>query len=317
MQASDLHAKRNKRLLLVLIALIVATALAVTMTGKTEYVSVDKGLFKISNTESIDRLTLEKNGQTIELKFNGARWMVNDQFAADANLIKVIMATLQQVEAKRKVSEAASDSLAQVMVKDGVKVSVYAGGEVLHQFYAGGNEVKTQALFKSLSDNEVYVVHIPGYRVYVSGIFELPPSGFREKRVFNFNWRNFQSLEAKFSDNPAQNFKVSPQNGVFGIEGIRTDTTKLGGFMDAIFSLAVDEYIDDTKVADSLSRTKPFLDLTLRDVAKNEYSLKIYKETPSGQAPGLMNATDAVFINSQRLRPILRPKAYFVQKQGG
>jgi membrane-associated HD superfamily phosphohydrolase len=314
MQTSDIQAKRNKRLLVALIVLIAATIIAVSMTGKTEYVTVDKNLFKIANTESIDRLTFEHEGKAIELKFNGARWMVNDQFGADGNLIKVIMATLQQAEAKRKVSEGEQDSVSAAIIKDGVKVSAYVGGEVISQFYAGGNSQETQALFKKTSDNSVYVMNIPGYRVYVSGIFELTPSGYREKRVFNFNWRNFQSLEAKFTDNPSQSFTVSPQKGVFGIEGIRTDTTKLGAFMDGIFSLSVDEFVETTGFADSLNRMKPSLELTLRDVAKNEYSLKIYKETPAGQAPGVMHGKDAVLINTQRLRPILRPKSYFVLK---
>ena len=314
MQASDIQARKNKRLVVVLIVLIAATAIGVSMTGKREYVNVNRNLFKISNTESVDRLTLERSGEAVELKFNGTRWMVNEQFGADGNLIKVIMATLQQVEAKRKVSENQQDSVREALLKDGVKVSVYAGNEVVSQFYAGGNAQKTQALFKSASDNDVYVMNIPGYRVYVSGIFEMEPSGYREKRVFDFNWRNFQGLEAKFSDKPAQSFTVSPQKGVFGIEGIPTDTTKLGAFMDAIFSLSVDEFVETPGYSDSLTRIKPFLDLTLRDVAKNEYSLKIYTETPSGQVPGLMNGKDAVLINSQRLRPILRPKSYFVVK---
>jgi hypothetical protein len=314
MQASDIQAGKNKRLAVVLIVLIAATVIAVSMTGKTEYVAVNKNVFKISNTESVDRVTLERKGKAIDLEFNGARWMVNDQFAADGNLIKVIMATLQQAEAKRKLSDNLQDSVNQAVLTDGVKVSVYSGGELVSQFYAGGNAQKTQAFFKNLSDNEVYIMNIPGYRVYVSGIFELQPSGYREKRVFDFNWRNFQSLEARFTDNPAQNFTVSPQKGMFGIEGIRTDTTKLGAFMDGIFSLSVDEYVETAGFADSLTRIKPFLDLTLHDVAKKEYSLKIYKESSSGQTPGLMNGKDAVLINSQRLRPILRPKSYFVLK---
>lgn len=314
MQASDIQEKRNKRLAVVLIVLIAATFVAVTMTGKTEYVTVDRNLFKLSNTESIDRLVLERNGQAVEIKFNGTRWMVNQEFSADPNLIKVIMATLQQVEAKRKVAVSDQDSVSNVILKNGVKISIYAGGDVVSQFYAGGNSQKTQALFKNAADDNIYVVNIPGYRVYVSGIFELTASGFREKRVFDFNWRNFQSLEARFTDNPSQSFIVSPQKGMFGIEGIRTDTTKLGTFMDGIFSLSVDEYMDKPGITDSLSQIRPFLELTLRDVAKNEYSLKIYRETPSGQVPGLMHGKDAVLINSQRLRPILRPKQFFVLK---
>ena len=97
------------------------------------------------------------------------------------------------------------DSVAMVMDSQGVKISLYHTDELLQEFLAGGNSAKTQAYFKKPSEKESFLMDIPGYRVYASGIFELEENGWRDKYVFNFNWRNFQSLKSVFPDNQKNN----------------------------------------------------------------------------------------------------------------
>jgi hypothetical protein len=312
MQASDSQGTKNRKRALTLVLLTSITIASAFFIDNSPTVDVDRNIFKVSDTESVDRVVLEQSGKKIELRFNGATWKVNDTYDADQNLIKVVMATLRQAEVKRKIANASVDSLSAALNTGGVTVSVFAGDQLVESFVAGGNKVKTQSFFKDKRTDEVYLVNIPGYRVYVSGIFELKESGWREKIVFDFNWRNFQSLEAKFTDSPGNNFKISPQKGVFAVEGVATDTTKLSQFMDGVFSLVVEEYVESSQLADSLNQVKPFLDLLIRDVAKNEYSLKIFRESSAGRVPALLNGKEAVFINAQRLRPIIKPKSYFV-----
>jgi hypothetical protein len=61
---------------------------------------VDKDLFRPGDLGSIDRVVLTGPGGKVDLAVRGARWRVNDQALADANLIDVLFATLQQAEAR-------------------------------------------------------------------------------------------------------------------------------------------------------------------------------------------------------------------------
>lgn len=311
MQTSDFRERKNKRLAAILILLIVVTIIVGIYTRSPEVTNVDRSLFQIANTESVDKVVIEKSGQQIVLEFDGTKWRVNEKYEADGNMVKVLMATLRQTEVKRQLAASSSDSVTQRMSSSGVKVSVYSEESLIRSFLSSGNSRKTQTFFAEPDKSNVYVVNIPGYRVYVGGIFELSESGWRNKTVFDFNWRNFQRLEARFPETPANNFVVSPQKGIFGVEGLKTDTTKLSNFMDAVLSLAVEEFSDSNTLFDSLRNTPPFMEILINDVARQEYRLKIFKQSPSGAVPGLLNDSEAVTINAQRVRPIIRPKSYF------
>ena len=87
-------------------------------------------------------------------------------------MIEVLFATLQQAEPKRPVSPSIRDSVRQDLRQRGVRVSLFSSGVKEVGFYAGGNMKKTQAFFSHEQKDETpYVITIPGYRVYVSGIF--------------------------------------------------------------------------------------------------------------------------------------------------
>src|SRR5690349_16441857 len=97
------------------------------------------------------------------------------------NLISVLFCTIQQTWPKRKVTSQIEESIKTQVKNNGVKVSLFAGQSLEKTFYAGGNANKTQAYFIDTETDEIYIMEIPGYRVYVSGILELDESGWRDK----------------------------------------------------------------------------------------------------------------------------------------
>ncbi|HEY0740903.1 MAG TPA: hypothetical protein VGD40_05545, partial [Chryseosolibacter sp.] len=154
-----------------------------------------------------------------------------------------------------------------------------------------------------------------GYRVYVSGIFELNEGGWRDKMLFgSFNWRNFQSLEVQFPEKSSENFKVQAEGtGLFGVVGVKTDTAKLNTFLDDVSLLVVDEYPESAKLRDSLTQVKPFLNLIVRDIANRNHTLRVFRENQN-RVLGLWMDNQVVLFDPQRVRNIVRPKSYFVQK---
>ena len=126
----------------------------------------------------------------------------------------------------RPVVESVKDSISSLLDSLGVRVSLYAGDELQQEFIAGGNLNKTQAYFKTLGESECYIMTIPGYRVYASGIFELDESGWKDKLVFNFNWRNFQSLKATYPSASKNDFEIAMGKAYYEVKGVSAaDTT--------------------------------------------------------------------------------------------
>lgn len=304
--------KKNRTLAFSLIGLsLVGIALFFYQKSGSE---IDKDIFKIKETTKVDKVILASPKGEVELSFNGSRWSVNNQYPADEQLITVLFATLQQVEAKRKAASSLIDSLSHSIQATGVKVSLFEQGEILRTFYVGGNVLKTEAYFLD-NAQDPYLMNIPGYRVYVAGIFELDENGWRDKRIFNFNWRNFKRLTAQFSQHPDQNFEISDQGNGFDLnDALPSDTTRLNDYLDAVSLLVADHFASEEERAayDSLAQTQPLVTIKAFDLGNNPYSLQLYRPLQGKEEVfGKMDEGDQVLFGLDRIQPVLKTKDYF------
>lgn len=315
MLASEIQERKNKKALMTLIVLVILTVASAFLLQTDNRPTVDKSVFKKVDFEAVNKITIQNKLDTVELSFTNSRWRVNNEYPADRNLVTLFFATIKQAEPKREISDALSDSISKAIVANGYRITLFSDGQPIQTFLASGNDSKTQSFFKDPQTGKVYLMTIPGYRVYVSGIFELKTGGWRDKMLFGtFNWRNFQSLEAQFPEKPGENFKVLAEGtGLFGIPGIKTDTAKLNTFLDDVSLITVEDYLESTSLRDSLTQVKPFLNLVVNDIAGKQHTLKVYRENKNGVL-GLWMNSEAVLFNPQRVGNIIRPKSFFVQK---
>lgn len=298
--------KRNKRLAILFVLLSTATAALLYFSATDEQTFEQKDIFKVEELQTIDRVELLSGNDTLSLRFANNRWWVNETEPADRNMIDVLFATLLQAEAKRPVAENTNDSIAQVMQAKGVRVRLFEQDELRKRFVAGGNAKKSEAYFLN-EQGKAYVMHIPGYRVFVSGIFELTESEWRDKYVFAFNWTNFKSLSVQFTNTPSDNFKVKMQDTYFGIEGIETDTTKLNDFLDAVSLLTVDQYT----MGDSLKQQASFMNILVTDIADRQYQLAVYAKAINGKTACFLNNKQAAWIDNRKLVRLLKNRDFF------
>jgi hypothetical protein len=307
--------KRNIRLLISLIVLMLGTVIVFFTFNTNEKQVVNKDIFRIADFTQVDKVVLTKGSDSIELKFDNSRWKVNGQLA-DRNMIDVLFATLQQAQPKRPVAEALQDSTASMLERNGVTVSLFAGDALQTKFLAGGNASKSQAYFKNPSEDESYIMVIPGYRVYASGIFELDENGWKDKYVFNFNWKNFQGLKATFVNSPKSDFEVSMGKVYFEVKGVaEVDTTRLNNFLDAVSLLTVDEYVNKEEVIgyQSLIEAPPILELHVQDVSGKTYSLALYESGNGTSVLGIIQGEQPAFFDRRKVTGILKNRNWFVR----
>lgn len=308
--------KKNIRLLISLCVMLVLTGVLLFLFNRDQNQVVDKTIFQVEDLKVIDKVVLEKAGEKTELELDASnRWKVNGQ-AVDPAMIDVLFATLQQAEPKREVSEKLSDSIKSILAKEGVHVTLFRGTDEELTFIAGGNAAKTQAYFAK-PDGEVYVMIIPGYRVYTSGIFELEAQGWRDKYVFNFNWQNFQSLNVSFAASPADDFEVSMGKEYFEVKGIpQADTAKLNDFLDAISLLTVDQYLSKAQATDydTAFQASQGFSILVKDISGKTYDLKLYAEPGKAQVFGMADGSVPAIFNARKILPLMKSKGWFVKK---
>jgi len=312
-----MSSKKNIYLLLSLIVLSALLIALLVIGNDNNNTLVDKEIFKVDNQQKINSVVINKQNEKINLSYNGIKWVVNDSLEADRQLIQVFFATLLQAEPKRAISQKLSDSVAQRIIQFGTKVDLFEEETLVKSFFVLGNENKNETFYKLENDPQPYLVTIPGYKVYVAGIFELSAIDWRDKRIFNFNWQNFKQLTATFTSETKENFTISFQNGFFGIEGNpEADTTKLNNYLDAVSLLQTSHYIgaDEQHQYDSLFNKAPNFSLVVNDIANRVYSLRVYN-TPVNvtYVPAILNDREVILIDLNELLMIYRKRSYFLK----
>lgn len=302
--------KKNKQRLMILVVLTITTVAAYFLLNRGTSLQVDKQVFRKLDLKTVNQVTLKSPVQHVTLTLDGSRWKVN-QYDADQQMIEVLFATLLQVEPKRPVQASLADSLTAMLKTKGVTVSLQSTNGETQQFYVGGNDKKTQAYFATEA-GEVYVMHIPGYRVYASGVFELEEKGWRDKFVFGFNWRNFKSLETQFA-NPAENFSITMADNQVGMVGAEADTARLNTYLDAVSLLTVDRY-SVAPSADSIKNLKPLFSILVKDIGNREFPLTVYSGSKNGIFPAQLKSGQWGVFSYEKIMGISRPKTFLIRQ---
>jgi hypothetical protein len=312
-----MQAKRNLRLLISLVILTGLCFVFIFSGTRSNTIEVDKSLFRVEDQTQVNKVVLEASGKQIELRYDGSKWVVNNSFEADRQLVTVFFATIMQAEPKRPVSETLLDSVNHYIQKKGIHIRLFEGEAVVKDFWASGNDRKTETYFQLTGDKTPYLVTIPGYRVYVASIFELPANDWRDKRIFNFRWETFKSLISSFHKEPREDFTISFKSQYFGIDGLpEADTTKLNDYLDAVSLINGVRFVSagESKVYDSLLLTTPDFTILVTDIANRKYQLEVFPPAVGETAIlGRLNRESPVVFNRKEIALISRKRSYFVR----
>ncbi len=309
--------KRNRYLAVSLIVMLMVCAGLFIASRKEVRPDINPDLFKLSETENIDHVILQSSGKTIDLKFENNHWKVNDTWEADSRMVKVLFATLKQAEPRRPVAASLRDSVKNLLEQKGIRVSL-SGGGIIKTFLSGGNALKTETWFLKEGESQPYSMIIPGYRVYVGGILEMDESGWRNKRIFDFNWRNFKSLTSSYPRDPKQGFEIGMKDRYFGIKDMpEADTTKLNNYLDAVSLLFATRFVSTAQPkTDSLVKVAPTVKIEITDIADRSYVLELF--TPGkkdSEIYGRLGDGQIVALEKRSVAEIVRRREHFLPVQ--
>jgi len=305
---------RNIRLLILLGVSILALMFLLYISTNTSSTSVDKQLFKVDDQTNISKVVIKPVvGEPVELHFANGKWRVNNVFDADQQMIKILFATLLQTEPRREVAASIQDSVSNHIKNTGREIQLYDGENLVKQFWVGGNNRKTETYFQ-MPDGVPYVVQIPGYRLYIASVFELPAIEWRDKWIFNFNWQNFKSLTATFHNQQKEDFAIAMQQTFFGISGMpEADTAKLNNYLDAVSLVQANRFIVKGELPlDSLIKAGPEFSIQITDIANRNYVLEVYLPTQKGAEPlARLNEETWLVLSRANREAIGRKRTYF------
>ncbi|MEQ9286782.1 MAG: DUF4340 domain-containing protein [Cyclobacteriaceae bacterium] len=309
--------KKSTRLSIILIVLI-AMSVFISFLGKrdTPSTSFDADMFAVEDTTAIASVRVSAPGHEVELKRNENGWSLNDEYKADPNMVQVLRSILSQVKVQRPVARLNRDEIVSTLEQTGYKVSVSFQDGSVSEFIAGGDNSKKMAFY--LRDNDAYVVQIPGYNHYLSGIFELTPNQWRDRLLFSSTWRSLKSLKLDYA-NQQETLNIYFDKKFLTVENVaKLDTTALMDYLGQYQYFQVNDYLEKGKYPkyDDLARQSPLAHLSIRDIDQNrDADLNIYP-LMDGEAFYLITDSkgEMMVIDSSRMDKLLSKKDQFISE---
>ena len=305
--------KRSKYLLPTIVILLAANLFFWFRDSSKQSLDFDPRAFAVTDTAKVNIIAFKRTGKSSLLQKKDSGWILNEEYPVDGNLLRVFKSVMTRLRVKRKISEQELQDILQRVEEDGTEVSITLNeGKLL--FTVIGNETRTRTYFVSADRQSGYEVEIPGYSEYIGGIFTLQPNQWRDRLIFNGNWRTIQSLTIDYSNEQYGDLDIRFKGDFFEVKGVEElDSSQVVGFFDQFSYLQANEIITGTDFPryDSLKDTAPFLTMTINDIKLPEnYQLEIFPPLEGESVLLVTDNKDEMMVFSEN-----RIQNFFAQPQ--
>lgn len=309
--------RKNTVLLIIFFVLLAWTVYYALMRDHRTGISLDENKFSVSDTSDINSITITGESVSNNLSKGNTHWMVNGRFPMDHSMQKVLLSVLHQVRVKKTVPRNDLERIRKDIINNGFRIEVnYESGDS-DVFYAGGNGISLSYFMDE--DSVPYIVHLPGYESYVTGIFEVKEDDWRDRMIYQTSWLGIKSLNLTYPGNPMHDVIIRAADDLYQVEGVANlDTTALMTYLDEISYFYTDQYIESGQIPsyDSLLRTKPFARFSVNSLGMKEpVTIDFYREIPGENVIlGFLNNTQLCLFNKSRISGILKHREHFSSK---
>ncbi|WP_420580775.1 hypothetical protein [Reichenbachiella sp.] len=305
-----------KKLSFVFVGLLVISLLLKWTGNKERIVSVDKNLFTVADTASMSGIVIQSDGQEIAIQRKNEDWLINNKYKVDPQLIYLSQRILNAVQTQRPVSKSNFESLKNELKKDGKVVTVEFSSGAEKKFYAGGNAAKTTAYFGNEDLSKIYTVAIPGYKSYLSGIFELSLNQWRDRVLFASSWRTIQELTIDYAASELNDLTISFEDKFLAVKGVSSlDTAALMNYLQPLEFFQLNDYLNAGAFPryDSLMLVNPIAQIILKDInQENNRQLKVYPKIDGERFYLLTNQSKEMMVvdEGRMLRLLSQPNQF-------
>jgi hypothetical protein len=283
--------KRKSLLVIAALLLLGAVALYLHFSRQPGTTSGDASRqFGYRDTASITSIFIaDKEGSRSEVRRTPKGWIVNNKYACRGEAILNLLEVIRNVEVKMPVPRPSRESVIRIMAAASLKVEIYAGDELVRQYYVGHETADGEGSFMLLSDPETgrnypdpYVCHIPGFNGYLQPRYIAKEQEWRDRMVINYIPPQIASVEMVHTGQPDSSFVIElVDNNSFVVKDGRgrpldfdQDRVKqyLGGLQNVSYEALITGM--NPRLLDSLEKVVPFSKLIVsgRSFRKEVYS---------------------------------------------
>jgi hypothetical protein len=309
--------RKNQILVVICVLLLSANAWLFFSDSSDIQQNFDPQLFTVADTVSIREIRLESSSFTNHLS-RDSDWQLNEQFDVDPVFIRILLNVLHSIEVARPLS----DEVLNEIKSSSELIKVYVAGDESKLFFIAGNPSRTETYLMTEDLSEGYLAEIPGYTDYLGSIFELSTQQWRDRVIFNGNWRSIQKLELDYTSETLEDLVIRFDRDFYQVDGVaRMDSNAVVSYLNLFENLQANERIElsSLPVMDSLSRTKPMAVMKIEDIYFEEPRvLKVFPVVARESFQLVLDPNNeaAIFDRNRLSRLLAVPADFEYQEQG-
>ena len=302
---------RKNRVTLIIALILLLAAVALFITNSYTTLKKDVSDFSVEDTASITKIFLadKNNNEVILGRSAGGTWLVDGKYMAQQAKISSFLKTLADLEVRSPVPLAARNNVITRMSVLAKKVEVYQITPCINLFnkirlFPREKLTKTYYVGDVTQDNmgtfmlmegaeEPYVLHIPGFRGFVSARYSTNQADWRDFTVFKTSIGDIRNVRMEFPFQPEQSYQLDVQDkqnitlrALADNQVQSYDTLRVLDFLSAFKDIRFEsllEHLIEKEFIDSVTATTPKTIITLTDREGQVNKVKIY--TKMGFAP--------------------------------
>ncbi len=354
----------KKKNLIIIGAVVVIGLLALIIAKRGSRSATFEQDFHVQDIETVTKVFIaDKQNNHVLLErvadsTSDTAWLVDGQYPASQPMIDLLLETLHDMRIRQQVNKNAVPQTVKLLSARAVKVEVYQrrwfinwfGGrfrlfphEKLTVTYFVGHETQDMMachMFRK-GDKVPYIIHIPGFRGYLTPRFVADPMSWRSHEIVHWDVHHLQSVELTIPASPEESFVIRRQGDNFVMELTQShrivdgfDTARVAQMLSSFASLNFDEfasrvpnsYIDTSfKSAprtilritntDGITReVKTYLKYNNPDDSLAMPDSNLYEMFDINRLYAIIDNKDSVLIQYFVFDNILQPASFFINR---
>ncbi len=343
--------KKKNIIIIVAVVAIGIVALVVALNGRKN--ATFKQDYNIENIEDVTRIYLadKQDNEVLLTRQADSTWLVDNQYEANQPMVDLLLETLHDMCIRQQVNRNAVPNVVKDISARAIKVEVYGkkplfkllGLEVLKRerlmetYYVGRETQDMMASYMFREGDKVpYVIHIPGFRGFLTPRFVTEPMKWRSHTIVDLDVNAIQKITLEIPAMPQEGYSVINNGNDFDFETVNGlvpnfDTARVAQLLSSFTWLNFDEFADIVpNTNDSSLVGTPRTILTILDTAGNQTELRtyikyhnpddamampdsaMYETFDMDRLYAIVNQRDTVLIQYFVFDKILQPASYFL-----
>lgn len=271
--------KRKNIVYLIAIGLLILVSFGLSRIGKKDSISYEPTKFTLQENTVITTVVMDQGDEVNRLDYNENQWVVNDTYLLDQGMRDVFFAVISQVEVLRPVSELLNDSISNEILKNGISVKILNNSENVMSYIVLGDPKTQKTYFLDEESMNSFLVHLPGYKSYVAGIYEVKEMDWRDRFVWDVNWTSMKTLKIDYADPGVEDLVFIYDNEFVGIESLNElDTSKMLSYLENIAYLQASEFLTEEDIESyEIKDDLPDIVLSLSEIGDRNVEIRLYR----------------------------------------